>query len=138
MNTSIITGNLTREPERYATQSGDSICRFTIANNDDKERPIFVPCSTYGKLSELCLTYLHKGSKVLVSGKLRIYESEKDGVKYKNTEIYINQIDFLTPKSEQQDNDMPFPDIPERPQEKRKYPSEKKEIVAVVDDDLPF
>jgi len=137
MNISIIIGNLTREPERYATLAGDSICRFTIANNDDKERPIFVPCSTYGKLSENCLTYLHKGSKVLVSGKLRIYESDKNGVKYKNTEIFCNQVEFLTPKNEQPDNDMPFPDVPERPQEKRKYPSDKKEEV-VLPDDMPF
>lgn len=67
----IITGNLGKDPETRATQSGDSFVVFTVAvNAGTKANPKtdWMEINCKAKLGEIALQYLRKGNKVLVEG----------------------------------------------------------------------
>lgn len=99
----IITGNLTRDPELRTTPNGASVCSFSVAvnrvyrdaNGEQKEDVSFIDCSAWGKLAEMINQYAHKGSGVLVSGRLdqRSFEG-KDGIRRSRTEIVVEDFNF--------------------------------------------
>ena len=95
MNSVILIGNLTRDPElRYSTgQNQTAVCRFTVAVNDgfgDRQRTSFIPIVVFGKTAENCDRYLKKGSKVCVNGKIQTGSYEKDGRTVYTTEVIAN------------------------------------------------
>ena len=75
-HTTIIVGNLGRDPEMRYTPSGQAVTSFSVAVNDDYtnnngeriKRTIWFRISAWGKQAETCNQYLKKGSKVLVLG----------------------------------------------------------------------
>lgn len=137
MNQLFITGNLTRDPERQTTQSLTAIAKFTVANNDYQDKPIFVDCVAFNKLADNILLYTRKGSKVLVSGKLSFSEWEKEGVKHTRTEIIANSVEFLSLKEKVDDMaDMPFPEAKQQPKQEMTFG--KKETTPTDNSDLPF
>jgi single-strand DNA-binding protein len=78
LNSILIEGNLTRDPELSYCSSGTPWCRFSVAVNryykqDDerKEEVSFIDVSAYGKTAEACAEYLKKGSGVRVVGRLK-------------------------------------------------------------------
>ena len=79
LNSILIEGNVTMDPEIYVTPNGKSLCKFPIANNryfKNKDQEVvqetsFVTVETWGALAESCGTYLLKGKKVRVVGRLR-------------------------------------------------------------------
>jgi single-strand DNA-binding protein len=78
LNTVIIEGRLTKEPELKYTSSGASVCNLSIANNErwsqdgeKKEATHYLDLSVWGKVGENCNTYLVKGQKIRVTGTLR-------------------------------------------------------------------
>lgn len=58
--------------------------------------------SVFGKLAEICQQYVQKGHRIYVEGKLRTREWEKDGIKRQTTEIVMNEMMLLTPRSQEQ------------------------------------
>ena len=104
MNSVILIGNLTRDPElRYSTgQNQTAVCRFTVAVNDgfgDRQRTSFIPIVVFGKTAENCDRYLKKGSKVCVNGKIQTGSYEKDGRTVYTTEVIANKyggVEFLS------------------------------------------
>ena len=104
MNSVILIGNLTRDPElRYSTgQNQTAVCRFTVAVNDgfgDRQRTSFIPIVVFGKTAENCDRYLKKGSKVCVNGKIQTGSYEKDGRTVYTTEVIANTyggVEFLS------------------------------------------
>lgn len=102
MNKIILIGNLTRDPELTETAQGKKLCRFTIAvgRTFDKEKTDFFSCSAWEQKAEVIAKYVRKGNKLCVIGRLEINETEKDGVKTRHHNIIVEEIEFLTPKSE--------------------------------------
>jgi single-strand DNA-binding protein len=96
---------LTRDVEVRTTNSGVTVCSFSIAVNrkrkdqSGEKHTDFFNIVAWRQLGELCSKYLFKGSKVAVSGELqtRSYEAQ-DGMKRHVTEIVADDIEFLTPK----------------------------------------
>lgn len=130
MNKIILSGNLTREPELQSTQSGVSLCKFTVAvqdivaNDDGEKETDFFNVTAWRGLADNCGRYLTKGSKVLVVGKLknRSYEG-KDGTKKYVTDVLASEVEFLS-KSKRDESE----------QESR-----KPDMTPIDDDsDLPF
>jgi single-strand DNA-binding protein len=108
MNKAILVGNLVRDPELKYTQSGKAVCKFTLAIPDrfNKENTNFIDCVAWNKTAELAGQYLKKGSKTGVVGSIAIRSYEtKDGKKAKATEINVEELEFLTPKSKPADDD---------------------------------
>nr|DAD80629.1 MAG TPA: Single strand binding protein [Siphoviridae sp. ctS1E53] len=127
MNKLTIIGNLTRDPETRVTQSGSSVCSFTVAVNrrgqDDKTD--FFRVSAWNKTGETCQKYLAKGRKVAVTGPVSVSTyTGQDGKAYANLEVMAQDVEFLTPKGEQA---APAPAAPAN-----------NGYQEVTDDDLPF
>lgn len=109
MNKITLIGNLTRDPESNTTQSGVGFTRFTIAvnrpfTNSAGERVAdYFNVICWRELGERCAKYLFKGSKVGVSGMVqqRQYE-DRDGIKRTAFDVVANEVEFLTPKANAQ------------------------------------
>ena len=105
MNKVFLIGNLTRDPELTETNSGVSICRFSIAVNrnyagsDGERKTDFFNCVAWRGLGETVAQFTKKGSKVAVSGsiELRNYE-DNQGIRRTGIDIVAQDIEFLTPR----------------------------------------
>lgn len=124
MNKVILIGNLTRDPELITTNSGVSLCKFTLAvarrfaSEDGEIDTDFLPVIVWRSQAENCYKYIKKGSKVAVVGSIqtRSYEGS-DGQKRSVIEIVSDEVEFLS---------------------KSTATESKTEVVAIDDDDLPF
>ena len=104
MNRCFIIGNLTRDPETRVTQSGSSVCSFTVAVNrrGKSDEADFFRVSAWNKLAETCQQYLSKGRKVAVTGPVSVSTyTGQDGKAYANLEVMAQDVEFLSPKGEQ-------------------------------------
>lgn len=113
MNKTFLIGNLTRDPELSETPSGVSVCKMSIAvnrnftnANGERETDFFNIVAWRG-LAENCAKFLSKGKKIAVAGSIqnRSYETE-NGKKYV-TEIMADEIEFLSPVSEGEQQSKP-------------------------------
>lgn len=102
-----IIGNLTKDPELRTTNSGVSVCTFTVAvtrrfagQNGEKQTDYF-RVNAWRQLGEICNQYLAKGRKVAVIGELqaRTYDSN-DGTTRLSLDVSADEVEFLTPKGE--------------------------------------
>jgi len=108
-------GNLAADPESRSTASGTQVANFTVCCDSgygDKKVTEFVRCVAWAKTAELAVSYLHKGSKVLIQGEMNTRKwTDNNGVDRYSTEITVRELKFLSPKSEQQEQNT-FPDPP--------------------------
>ncbi len=112
LNKVFLLGNLTRDPELRHTAQGTSVANFSIAVNrsykgndgDFKKEVSYFNIVVWGKTGENCAKYLAKGRAVLVEGRLanRSYETQ-DGQKRTITEIVADNVQFLSGRSDGQD-----------------------------------
>ena len=107
MNKVYLIGNLTRDPEMRATQSGVSVCNFSIAVNrrfkdaDGKQQTDFFNIVAWRQTADICGKFLMKGKKVAVVGSIqtRSYE-DKNGTKRTAWDIIADEVEFLSPAGE--------------------------------------
>lgn len=106
MNKWIGIGNLTRDPELSETPNGTAVCKFTVAvnrnftnANGDRECD-FINVVAWRSLAENCGRFLSKGKKVSVVGSLQTRSYESNGEKKYVTEIMADEVEFLSPKDE--------------------------------------
>lgn len=101
MNKVIMMGNLTRDVEVRDASNNTTVARVGIAVTrpfKPKETDFF-NLVAFGKTAEFLGKYFAKGSKILVTGYLRISNYEdKQGVKKSATDIIIEQIEFAGSK----------------------------------------
>ena len=156
MNSVILIGNLTRDPElRYATGgSQTAICRFTVAVNDRRrnpqtqeweDNPSFIPVVVFGKQAENCDRYLSKGRKVAVQGRIQTGSYEKDGRTVYTTEVIANNVEFLnSAQAGQQNNFSQQGNYNQTAPQAQSAPKAEAEIdvpggfTSLQDDDIPF
>ena len=137
MNRVYLIGNLTKDPELAVTNSGVSVCRFSIAvsrrfSNAEGEREAdFFNIVVWRAQGENCHKYLKKGSKCAVCGALqnRSYDAN-DGTKRYVTEIIADEVEFLTAKSA---GDSQTYEKPAQAEVKS-----VSELEPIDDDNLPF
>jgi single-strand DNA-binding protein len=116
----IIIGNLGSNPEMRFTPNGDPVTAFSVATSrkfGDTGETTWFRVSVWGKQAESCSQYLHKGSKVLVEGRLRpdgngnptVFQ-RKDGTWGASYEVTAENVRFLSGKSDDApvDLDVPF------------------------------
>lgn len=108
MNKVFLIGNLTKDPEMRSTQSGVSVCNFTIAVNrrfksaNGEQETDFLNVIAWRQLAELCGKYLAKGRKVAVTGSIQTRQYEaKDGSKRTAWDIVADEVEFLSPQNQQ-------------------------------------
>ena len=101
----IVAGNVTRDPEMRATGSGSQVCSFAIAVNrsyrdssgNQQDQVSYLECVAWGKSAEVICQYVHKGSALLVSGRLeqRSWEDKNSGQRRSRTEIVVDDFSFI-------------------------------------------
>lgn len=101
-NQSILQGRLTGDPTFKTTNSGKSVCEFTIAVNRrfDRETTDFFNCTAWNGTADFIAKYFKKGQEILVSGEMHIDKWEKDGIKFSAPKLQIEQASFCGGKSE--------------------------------------
>lgn len=97
-----VVGNLVADPDLKYTSSGTAVVNFTVAStprNFDKSanewvdgEPLFLRCSLWREAAENVAESLNRGSRVIVTGKLKSRSYEKDGAKRTAYEIDVDEI----------------------------------------------
>ena len=106
MNVVILMGNLTRDPELSETPSGKTVCKFGIAvSRDFEEGTDFFNCTAWGSTADNINKYFKKGKRILINGRIKISDSERDGQKKRFTDIIVNKFDFCDSKGSKEDGD---------------------------------
>jgi single-strand DNA-binding protein len=106
VNKVILLGNVGRDPEIRATQSGKQVGDFSIATSerrgaDGTEKTEWHKIVVWDKLADICQRYLKKGAKVYVEGRLQTREyTDRDGNKKYATEIIAQELVLLSGSGE--------------------------------------
>ncbi|WP_322509182.1 single-stranded DNA-binding protein [Anaerolinea sp.] len=118
--TLILIGNLGKEPEMRYTPSGQPVTtlsvatnrRYSGANGQPVKETAWFRVTVWGKQAETCNQFLHKGSKVLVEGRLtpdpetggpRVWENNgKHGASY---EVTASTVRFLSGREDGEEGD---------------------------------
>jgi single-strand DNA-binding protein len=132
LNSVVLLGNLTRDPEVRYTPSGTPVATLGLAVNNRtkqgdewKDDPCFIDVVVFGKQAESCGEYLSKGQPVLVEGRLRYRTWEgQDGQKRSKHEVSAFRVQFM-PKAG-------------RAPGSGGLPGDMSEGESMDDDDVPF
>ena len=108
LNSILIEGNLTHDPELSYTPKGTATCRFTVAVNrtwkQDEEfqkEVSFFDVVTWARLAETCAEYLKKGRGLRVVGRLKQDRWETaEGEKRSKVLIVAEHCEFRPEKKE--------------------------------------
>ena len=102
LNKAILNGRLTKAPELKQTNSGKSVCGFTIAvdRSRDREKTDFIPIVAWGKTAEFVNQWFGKGDLITIVGRIEVRNYEdKNGNKRTATEIIAEEVLFGGSKS---------------------------------------
>jgi len=114
LNSILIEGNLTQDPESMITQSGRSLCTFSIASNryyrnaskDLINEVSYIDIDTWGSLAEGCARNLKKGIKVRVVGRLKHDRwSDEQGNARERYVIVAEHVEFHPEQKADQEED---------------------------------
>jgi len=168
-NKIILVGNCTRDIELRYTSGGAAIANTAIAtsrkftaNGEKKEETCFVDITFFGKIAEIANQYLHKGSKILVEGRLSFEQwVDQSGQKRSKHSVIVETMQMLGSKGDapngynapQVDNDYNAPQyIPQQqsyqqqgyqpqqqPMQNRHMPqSNSIPVIDIDEDEIPF
>ncbi|MBR5729282.1 MAG: single-stranded DNA-binding protein [Prevotella sp.] len=132
MNKVMLIGNVGQEPDVRYFEQDQAVAQVRLATTErgyTLQNGTQVPDHTdwhnlvfYRQLAKIVERYVHKGDKLYVEGRIRyrMYDTQKGERRYV-TEIYVDNMEMLTPKAqnttstpdtasepEPSDNNMPF------------------------------
>lgn len=109
MNKVILIGRLGKDPEMSYTPAGLAVTKFSIAVNhysksqtgERQEETWWYNITSFGKQAETCNSYLKKGSKVYIDGRLtpRKY-TDRNGAERVSLDVILNEMENLTPRDQ--------------------------------------
>lgn len=106
LNTAILMGRLTADPELKTTNSGLSVVSFCVAvdrryQKDGEKQADFINVTAWRQNAEFICKYFRKGQMIAVQGSIqtRNYE-DKNGNKRTAVEIVADNVSFCGSKSE--------------------------------------
>jgi len=145
MNKVILMGRLTRDPEVRYTQGDNAmaIARYTLAvdrragrGQDGQQTADFINIVAFGKAGEFAEKYFHKGTKLVVSGRIQTGSyTNKDGATVYTTEVVAEDQEFAESKSTGSSNGGGMTSDFGRPQMANEG---FMNIPEGIDEDLPF
>jgi single-strand DNA-binding protein len=102
LNRVVLIGRLTRDAETKFIQSGQAVCKFSIAVNRKRkvgdqweDEASFFDAVLWGRQAETLSQYLVKGKQIAIDGELRQDRWEQDGQKRSKVEIVVGNIQLL-------------------------------------------
>jgi single-strand DNA-binding protein len=111
MNKVILNGRLTRDPEmKTLPGAGTKVCNFGMAmsskykNKDQQlvEETTFVDLAAFGRTGEVIEQYFHRGDGILIEGRLKLDQWEKDGQKRSKLSVVVQSFSFPEGKKSDQ------------------------------------
>lgn len=114
INRAILVGRLTKDPEYRQTPNGIDVANFTLAVNrnfkskNGEQQADFINVVVFRNQAQNVSKYLSKGSLAGVDGRMqsRSYEN-KEGQRVFVTEVVADNVQFLEPKNNNQQNNQP-------------------------------
>ena len=109
-NRIILMGRLTKDPELRTTQSGVTMCRFSIAvdraySKGQEKQTDFFDITAWRQTAEFVSKYFSKGKCILIEGKLQNNNyTDQNGVKQYRNAIIADNVAFCGDKSGNQQN----------------------------------
>lgn len=152
MNYAVIMGRLVRDPEVRVTPTGAKIARYTIAVDrlpgpDGTREADFIPCVAFNKAADFAEGYLHRGTKILVDGRIQTGSyTNKDGQRVNTTELIVQHHEFCESRASEQPQSTGY-QAPAQPQKQSSYQQTSLDLEGgfmpiddydVSDDGLPF
>ena len=106
MNKVILMGRLTKAPEIKYLQDDNktAMARYTLAvdrryGKDREREEDFISCVTFGKNAEFAELYLKKGTKIVISGRIRTGSyTDSEGVKRYSSNVVVEEHFFAESK----------------------------------------
>lgn len=110
MNIAIIRGIITKDIELKKTSSGTGAVNFYVAvkrdfkNANNEYESDFVSCKAFGNTAEMISKYFHKGSGIIVEGRIQTgsYEGQ-DGKRVYTTDVMVSRVHFDRNNSEKKE-----------------------------------
>lgn len=106
MNKVILMGRLTRDPEVRYTQGEQAmaVARYTPAvdrrGKNQENSADFIQCVAFGKAGEFAERYLHKGTKIVLTGRIQTGSyTNKEGQRVYTTDIVAEDQEFAESKN---------------------------------------
>ena len=138
-NKVILGGRLTADPELKTTQSGVSVCSFSLAVNrktgkDQEQKTDFITCQAWRQTAEFICRYFKKGSSLCIVGNIQTRSwQDQNGNKRTATEVVVDEAMFVDSKNESGGQYTPSAtSYTPAPAAEPKYEE------LATDDDLPF
>lgn len=102
LNSIVLIGRLTRDPEMRYTANGIPVANFSLAvdrgftNQQGERETDFIDCTAWRKLAEVVTNNLGKGRLVAVNGRLEIQRyQDKDGNNRRAAKVVADKVVFL-------------------------------------------
>ena len=101
MNSVILIGRLTRDPELRYSGNQMAIANFSLAidrpaKQGEEKKADFPRITVFGKQAENCEKYLKKGRMVCVQGRIQTGSyQDKDGKTVYTTDVVADRVEFL-------------------------------------------
>jgi len=120
LNKIMLIGNLGRDPELSYTPEGVAVCKFSLAVNrtyktssgERREETEWFNIVAWRGLAETCNTYLRKGAKAYVEGRVQQRKyTDKNGVERVALEVVAGEMEMLDPKAKSNADDDPLADL---------------------------
>lgn len=111
MNEFVISGRLTRDPKVEYTPTQLAMVNVIVAVDEyvkGEKKTYFPRVTVYGSEAENLSVYSGKGLKVLVRGRIKTGQYEKDGKTIYTTDLVADHIEYMEYKAKESD---PTPDF---------------------------
>ena len=114
MNEIIMTGRISSDlTSNYVAKGNDTTCvltfNFAVPDRTSKKdadgnyQTDYFRIVAFSGLAEILEKYANKGDKILIKGKLKNNNYEKDGQKVYSNEIVLNEVEFLENKKDKKE-----------------------------------
>ncbi|MBQ9027430.1 MAG: single-stranded DNA-binding protein [Lachnospiraceae bacterium] len=138
MNSVVLMGRLTRDPEVRFRQGQEQLCiaRYTLAvdrprRQGQEQQADFISCVAFGRLGEFAEKYLKKGTKICISGHIQTGSyTNRDGVKVYTTDVIADHQEFAESRGDGSDNGQQA--------QREDLPDGFRDIPAGIEEELPF
>lgn len=106
MNKVILMGRLCADPEvRYSqNENQTAAARYRLAvdrrfKREGDQTADFIPCVAFGKAAQFAEYYLHRGTKIIITGRIQTGSyTNKDGQKIYTTDVVVEDQEFAESK----------------------------------------
>ena len=143
INSVVLMGRLTYDPELRTTPNGISVVRIQLAcdrnfqRSGEERKADFIDVTAWRQTAEFISRYFRKGSMIAVEGSIQTENfTDKDGNKRKSVQVVANNVSFCGSKVESGTASNPAFSQP-APSYASADNSDFEEIID-DDDDLPF